>query len=608
MVWGALVLTAGLTSCNEEPLDTNQYNKGGVNILGFGPMPVTRGATMRVTGTQLNEVKEVLFPEGNQKLTPATSFIKAEFKVENAEEMTVTIPDQSVPGKLRLVTNAGDTVVSASSVSFVEEIKVTAIEPSTIHPGDIVTITGEFVWNIGQVVFFDHVAVDAADFVKNTRNEIQVRVPMEAKAGAVAYNDGSDGAENTAIADLNVDAAKVTGISNATPEFNETLTLTGENLDLVTDIDFPAVDDVPFTATDDRRSITVSVPANTVSGTVTLNTASGLTCTVDITVPLATVSGTSPVKDVKAGQTIIITGENLDRIEQLILPAIKTPLEKGEFRQSSRRITFAVPEEMGDGKVVLVQHENWRVESDKITMHSEAPEETLWSGEFVCSGWNGNQDLAWGGFDWTTIAPDTKVMFYFKKNTPGQWGCISLRHGQDWGNLPEPIPGQYDLDEDEGVLTVIFTQEVLDDIIANGGLVVTGDNYTLTKIAIPMAVTEVTIWKGDEDLSDGRQPYIGTDGGEEFSNNNVTAGQIVKFYITVPAEGWWFQVYEGHWGPMYGEWKADNPDDVAQVAAEGCVKLKLTQEMIDAALTQGYWGGIFVVQGNVTITKVTVGN
>ena len=600
----ALVVTTGFTSCSEDDLDTNQYNKSGVNILGFGPMPITRGETMRLTGTKLDKVREGLFPEGNQKLTPATTFIKGDFTVQNSEEMTVTIPDLCVPGKLRVVTESGDTIKSASSITFAEEVKVASFSPTSIHPGDILTIKGEYVWNIGQVVFFDHVTVDAEDFVRNTRNEIQVRVPMEAKSGEVAYNDGSDGAENTVIGNLSVDAAKATGVSNANPEFNETITITGENLDLVTAIDFPAVADVSFTIIN-SSSIRVVVPANAVSGTVTLHAASGLTTSVEIAVPLASVSSTDPMDDVKVGQTITITGDKLDRITKLLLPGISEPLEKGQFTQSATQITFVVPKDMGDGRVTLVQHENWSVESGKITMHSDLPEQAIWSGQFVCSGWNGNQDLAWGGFDWTTIEPDTKVMFYYKKNNPGQWGCISLRHGKDWGGLPSPIPGQFDLDEDEGVLSVTFPKNVLDDIIANNGLVITGDNYTLTKVAVPLPVTEVTIWKGNEDLSDGRQPYIGSDGGAEFIANNVHAGQVVKFYITI-GDGWWFQAFEGHWAGMYAEWNGDNPDAVAQVAAEGCVKLKLTQAMIDAALTPGGWGGIFVVQGSVTLTKVTV--
>ena len=490
----ALVVTTGFTSCSEDDLDTNQYNKSGVNILGFGPMPITRGETMRLTGTKLDKVREVLFPEGNQKLTPATTFIKGDFTVQNSEEMTVTIPDLCVPGKLRVVTESGDTIKSASSITFAEEVKVASFSPTSIHPGDILTIKGEYVWNIGQVVFFDHVTVDAEDFVRNTRNEIQVRVPMEAKSGEVAYNDGSDGAENTVIGNLSVDAAKATGVSNANPEFNETITITGENLDLVTAIDFPAVADVSFTIIN-SSSIRVVVPANAVSGTVTLHAASGLTTSVEIAVPLASVSSTDPMDDVKVGQTITITGDKLDRITKLLLPGISEPLEKGQFTQSATQITFVVPKDMGDGRVTLVQHENWSVESGKITMHSDLPEQAIWSGQFVCSGWNGNQDLAWGGFDWTTIEPDTKVMFYYKKNNPGQWGCISLRHGKDWGGLPSPIPGQFDLDEDEGVLSVTFPKNVLDDIIANNGLVITGDNYTLTKVAVPLPVTEVTIWK-----------------------------------------------------------------------------------------------------------------
>ncbi|MBQ2128048.1 MAG: hypothetical protein II429_02860, partial [Prevotella sp.] len=402
LAMAALVLASGLTSCGEDDLDTNQYNKSGVNILAFGPMPITRGATMRVTGTKLNNVKEVLFPEGNQKLTPATTYIKGDFSLQGSEEMTVTIPDQCVPGKLRLVTQSGDTVESASFITFAEDIKVSSISPNPVHPGDIVTIKGEYVWNIGQVVFFDHVVVNAEDFVKNTRTEIQVRVPMEAKTGDVAYNDGSDGAENTVITNLTVDAAIATGVSNPTPEFGETITITGENLDLVSCVDFPAVENVDFNTAEDGKSITVQVPANTVSGSIVLTSYSGLTTTVDFTVPLATVSSTSPVKDVKAGQTITIKGNNLNRIVELLLPAIDEPLLPGDFTQSATQITFKVPEGMGDGKVTLIQHENYSVESDKISMYSEAPETTIWAGKFVIGEWNaGMQELAWGGYDWS---------------------------------------------------------------------------------------------------------------------------------------------------------------------------------------------------------------
>jgi hypothetical protein len=495
LAMAALVAATGFTSCSEDDLDTNQYGKGGVNILAFGPMPVTRGATIRLTGTQLNNVKEVLFPEGNQKLTPSTTFINADFQVKNSQEMDVTIPDQSVPGKLCLVTNSGDTIVSASSITFAEEIKVSSYSPTSVHPGDVVTIKGEYVWNIGQVVFFDHVAVEAADFLKNTRNEIQVRVPAEAKSGEMAFNDGSDGAENEAMGNLAVDFISVTGVSNPTPDFGNTITISGENLDLVTAVEFPIVGEVDYTVTADGKSLQVTVPMTTVSGTVTLSSASGITATTDITVPLAVFESIDPSKDVKAGMTLTITGQNLDRIVELTVPGLENTLKKGEFSQSATEISFVVPENMTDGKIKMKQHYNYTIETAAVMMYSESPEQAIWVGEFVCAGWAGNQDLAWGGFDWTTIAANTVVKFYYKKNNPGNWGCISLRHGQDWAALPDPIPGQYDLDEDEGILSVTFPQNVLDDLIANGGLVITGDNFTLTKVTVPAPVSEIVFWK-----------------------------------------------------------------------------------------------------------------
>lgn len=601
MAMAALVAMTGFTSCSEDDLDTNQYSKSGVNILGFGPMPVTRGETMRLTGTQLNNVREVLFPEGNQKLTPATTYISAEFKVQNAQEMTVTIPDQCVPGLLRLVTNSGDTVVSASSITFAEEIKVASFTPSPVHPGNIVTIKGEYVWNIGQVVFFDHVAVDAADFVKNTRNEIQVRVPMEAKTGEVAYNDGSEGAENTVMGNLSVDAAKATGVSNANPEFSELITITGENLDLVSSIDFPAVPDVAFTAAGDGKSIQVTVPANTVSGTVTLNSASGLTTTVDITVPLATVSSTDPVKDVKAGQTITIKGTQLDRITQLVLPAIEAPLQKGEFAQSATQISFVVPEGMGDGKVILVQHENYSIESDKISMYSEAPETTIWAGNFYIGNWNaGMQDLAWGGYDWSTAKAGQVLTVYLKPDMSEGWSQIRVGNGS-WA----PLPGTSDvnpLTAEDTKFSVTLTQAMIDEMVANGGLVICGAFFTITKITL--SILENTIWSGSFALGSwaaGMQDLAW--GGYDWST--VAAGTTVKLYYEVDSSVGYINIRfgNGSWAalPSTQGWGPDG--NASPDPSETSIKTVLTDADMEQLRTAG---GLVICGAGIICKKVVL--
>ena len=595
----ALVLAAGFTSCSEDQLDTNQYNKSGVNILAFGPMPITRGATMRLTGTQLNNVKEVLFPEGNQKLTPSTTYISGEFTLQSSEEMTVTIPDQCVPGKLRLVTNDGQTIESASNITFAEEIKASSITPNPIHPGEVVSIKGDYVWNIGQVVFFDHVTVDAEDFLLNTRSEIQVIVPAEAKTGDVAYNDGSDGAENISIGILTIDEIKATGVSNPNPEFGEEITITGENLDLVTSIDFPAVADVPFQVANDGKSVRVTVPDNTVSGSVTLNSASGITTSVDIAVPLASVSSTEPVKDVKVGQTITIKGDKLDRIIHLILPAIDGAFT--DFTQTATQITFVVPEGMGDGKVTLVQHENYSIESDKISMYSEAPETTIWAGNFEIGEWNaGLQDLAWGGYDWSTAQVGQVLTVYLTPNMSAGWSQIRIGNGS-WAALP----GTADvnpLTAEDTKFSVTLTQAMIDELVNAGGLVICGAYFTVTKITL--SILEEVIWSGNfalgswaagmDELSWGRYDW-----------SQVSAGKTLKLYYEVdPSVGYInIRFGNGSWAalPSTQGWGSDG--NASPDPSETSIKTVLTADDMDQLLNAG---GLVICGAGIICKKVVL--
>ncbi len=601
LAMAALVLASGLTSCGEDNLDTNQYNKSGVNILAFGPMPITRGATMRVTGTKLNNVKEVLFPEGNQKLTPATTYIKGDFSLQGSEEMTVTIPDQCVPGKLRLLTQSGDTVESASFITFAEDIKVSSISPNPVHPGDIVTIKGEYVWNIGQVVFFDHVVVNAEDFMLNTRNEIQVQVPMEAKTGDVAYNDGSDGAENTVIESLTVDAPKATGVSNAKPEFGDEITITGENLDLVATIDFPSVPGVEFTAAEDGKSIKVKVPANTVSGSIVMTSAAGITTSVDITVPLATVSSTSPVKDVKAGQTITIKGDKLDRIVEILLPAIDEPLVKGDFAQSATQISFVVPEGMGDGKVILIQHENYSVESDKISMYSEAPEYSIWAGSFTIGNWDGGmQELAWGGFDWSTVKPGQVLTVYLKPDMSAGWSQIRVGNGS-WTALPGTADVN-DLTAEDTKFSVTLTQAMIDEMVANGGLVICGAYFTVTKVTL--SILETTIWSGNFALgswAQGLQELAW--GGYDWSQ--VAVGTTLKLYYEVDSSVGYINIRFGN-----GSWVAlpstagwGNDGNASPDPSETSIKTVLTADDLEQLNNAG---GLVICGAGIVCKKVVL--
>ena len=600
LAMAALVLAAGFTSCSEDSLDTNQYNKNGVNLLGFGPMPITRGATMRITGTKLNEVQEVLFPEGNQKLTPSTTTIKGDFTLQSSQELSVTVPDMCVPGKLRMLTKSGDTIESKTFITFAEEIKASTLDPNPVHPGGVLSIKGEYMWNIGQVIFFDHVVVDAEDFLLNTRHEIQVRVPMEAKSGDVAYNDGSEGAENIVIGHLDVDAVNATGVSNPTPEFGEEITITGENFDLVTTIDFPAVADVTdFTVAEDGKSLKVKVPVNCVSGQVVLNSLSGLTSSVDITVPLASVSSTAPTKDVKAGQTITIKGDKLDRITHLVLPAIDAIFT--DFKKSATEISFVVPEGMGDGKVVLVQHANYSVESDKISMYSEAPEVSIWAGKFEIGNWNaGMQELAWGGYDWSTVKAGQVLTVYLTPDLSNGWAQIRLGNGS-WSALPgtdDTIP----LAEGDTKVSVTLTQAMIDEMVANGGLVICGAYFTINKITL--SILETTIWSGNFALGSWAQGLQDLSwGGYDWSQ--VSAGTTLKLYYEVDASVGYINIRfgNGSWAalPSTQSWGSDG--NASPDPSETSIKTVLTADDLDQLVNAG---GLVICGAGVICKKVVL--
>lgn len=130
-------------------------------------------------------------------------------------------------------------------------------------------------------------------------------------------------------------------------------------------------------------------------------------------------------------------------------------------------------------------------------------------------------------------------------------------------------------------------------------------NKPQTDPELEIPADETVIWSGRQPLSTSNGIYIGEDGGQEFRDNNVKPGTKARFYFNCSDTevGNYLIIHEGHWGPQY---VSLNDFDKAQ----GYVTLTLTQEMIDAALTQQYWGGIFVLMGSecFTLTKVTLYN
>ena len=591
-----------LTGCSENDLDTNPYNKSGINLIAFGPSPIIRTHEIHITGTNLNQVTGVAFPGG-------ATVEKDSFNKADNEDIYLNVPDESVPGQIQLMVGSEAVATSVTPLTFEEPIEITSVSPVTgLSAGDEVTVKGDYVYNIYQAVFSSGVTgapVLAEDFTYVSRREIRFRVPLAAESGVITFNDGEDWTFEYETP-LEILSAAYTSLSTTSPDFGQQIQINGTNLHTVATVMFPGGVTSDFTVSDDHKTITTTVPAETRSGAITLVLYSGAsTTTGEFTVPTVAITRISKDKDIKAGDKITLTGENFDRITMVTLPGHGV-LADDQYTISGNTLTFTVPEDMTDGKIVLTQNSFIAIEA-KLMMYSDSDEISIWAGEFVCSAWNGCQDLAWGGFDWTTVAADSKINFYYKKNTPGAWGCISLRHGDSWGNLPSPIPGQYDLDSDEGVLSVVFTKNVLDDIIDGGGLVITGDNYTLSKVTMP--ASEKVLWQGEAVADNwGDQPYILSDGGTELLAAGMKVGSVIRVYLTATDSSWNCQIVDGHWAPntafpdcdfSSGNWNLSEHN--------GAIEFTVTDYIYEHITTSSGWGGSFLLNGdNVICTKVTL--
>ena len=589
------LIELSLTGCSEDDLDTNPYNKSGVNLIAFGPSPILRTHEIRITGTNLNQVTGVAFPGG-------ATVEKNSFNKADNEDIYLNVPDESLPGQIKLMVGGETVATSITPITFEEPIEITSVSPETgLNAGDEVTVKGDYVYNIYQAVFTSGVTgapVLAEDFTYVSRREIRFRVPLAAESGVITFNDGADWTYEYETP-LEILSATYTALSTTTPDFGQQIQITGTNLHTVETVMFPGGVTSEFTVSDDHKTITTNIPAETKSGAITLVLYSGASITTDeYTVPTIAITGISKDKDIKVGDKITVTGQNFDRINTITLPGYGI-LADDEYTVSGNTLTFTVPEGMTDGNIEIYQNSFITV-TQKLMMYSEAPETTIWAGNFVIGNWNaGMQDLAWGGFDWSTVKPGQVLSVYLTPDMSEGWSQIRVGNGS-WAALP----GTADvnpLTAEDTKFTVALTQEMIDEMVANGGLVICGAFFTITKITL--SVLENTIWSGSFALGSWAAGMGDLSwGGYDWSN--VSAGTTLKLYYEVDASVGYINIRfgNGSWAALPSTQGWGNDGNASPDPSETSIKTVLT----DADLEQLNNAGGLVICGAGIICKKVV--
>ena len=338
-----LISGVTFTSCNDDDDDfsTQQY-VGGVTLNVFGPSPVARGGELRFLGSGMKQIQSVTIP-GAGDIT--------DINVISDNEIRITVPQNAEPGHVVLHSPKGD-ITTKTILTFTEPISIEKLSPLSVKPGDELKITGDYLNLISEVIFADDVTVDKKDFTSHSRYEIKLAVPAEAQTGKIILSDGAEIPNWIYSEDeLSVvlpSAETVVDLSAAKP--GDVVKVKGVNLDLVEKVVMPNGDEVEFTVNGDELSFVL--PENASDGAVCMIPASGVKvviATIGMAEPTDLVA--VPATELRAGNTIVISGKNLEVVSEIIFPGADAATDF--TLKADNSIEVVMPSEAVTGDVVL---------------------------------------------------------------------------------------------------------------------------------------------------------------------------------------------------------------------------------------------------------------
>lgn len=563
-----LVLLSSLTftACDTNDLDTNQY-KGGISLNVFGPSPVLRGGELRFLGCGLDQVASVLIP-GCDAIT--------DIQLISAEEIRVIVPQTALPGYVTLMLRNGESIVTKTQLTYSEPVSIESFSPESVRPGDVLTIKGEYLNLMSQVIFAENVIVSdeviaeeeateaTSKFLKHTRNEIQVRVPEEAQNGKIILSDGAE-IPNRLYSEVELQVvlpsvAEVADHNNIKP--GAIMTVTGENFDLVKEVRMENGETMLFTYSAEQKALTFTIPCGAVNGPIYVVPASGVL--VQVTeIKMATPEDVKAQEtEITAGKELTLTGKNMDMIAAVLFPGVEKAVEPTSL--SETKVKVVVPGEAQSGMIQLVLTSGETIPGLELTVTAPkychiADENVLKTNDYFVG-----EDMV---VDVVNIGELAEV----------QVAGTKVNYTSSGSQLTIPVP------ETAGHDSSV-------ELISKDG---TCKKYTVS-------FTKV-IWEGSFDIGDwGGNKALGWNG---YDWSSVQPGTIITVYYTLDMEETNWQIKLGgcaiDWSPL--------PTIPSQILEAGSTRFSATLTAEDLlVLSQDNNAGLVVSGCNFTMTKVTL--
>lgn len=638
------------TACdNGDDEDTNQY-KGGISLNVFGPSPVSRGGVLRFLGSGMDKVTAVAI-SGCDDIT--------DIEVVSDTEIRVTVPQTAQPGLVVLKTPKGD-ITTKTELTFTEPIALEAFAPAEVKPGSELTITGEYLNLIKEVIFADEVTVPADEFVSQSRQEIKVIVPDSAQTGKFILSDGAE-IPNWIYSEgeLEVTLPSVEApLDLVDKKPGDVIRVSGENFDLVKKVQMPNGDEVEFTmtASSEGDELTFTLPDNVSDGEVMVLPASDVKVVV-ATVVVATPSNVVavPAVNLRGGDMITLKGTNMDLVTDVTFPGVEEAVRLES--QNSTEIKVLMPAAAISGDLQLNTNSG---KATAVSIATAKPENISYSAATVPAGEaltvkGVNMDVVsavvFSGNVEVTVSDATATAISLTVPTTAETGALLLKMANGESveapslTIEKPVCAYLPALPDKLVrgriveleivnadkLTNVLLNEAAVQYIndaAKGVLMLNvpaelDGTYSLKLISsngeiaydVLVVANEETVWAGPLDISWG-------DGGRVLvpavSFAKVTAGTVMKVYFDQKDQTWAQAQFN------YGDWSgiAFSLFDTTMVSTDiygwsfesRVMELTLTQEILDnIQAKQGDCEdqinvGIIIQGSDLTFTKITIVN
>jgi len=600
----ALVSLAG---CQKE-MDVDPMGEN-FSFNGLAPNPVMRGGVLRIYGRSLDQVSEVRFAGD----VTVTEFKKVSTGAKlDTLELVVPMEGPEV-GKVTIVAKDGREITSLSNLEFTEPIEVSSFSPTTALSGDVITIKGEYLNVVKEIIFSGEDAVSVA-FESQSRHELKVKLPANAISGPVILSDVNEIEDQNTIpnhiytpSELTVGDPTVTKAAKTTYKSGDVITVTGDHLDMIKNVALPQVADVEYTVSEDTKSITFNLPPKAADGNITLTSYAGKDFDAGeiVTVSVTELSVKSLAEDAryKAGCEVEIAGKDLDLVTKVEFTnaeaswylkdgkifatqpaaakdgAITVTLESGK-QAYSEDIEVVKPVATGIDKTEAVagvdtivvsgtdldlvtsakignkeqsfidcEFEFGKDENDALVVRVAIPEQA-YSGPITLTADSGYETVT----DNITVTYDLAVAIKFDSPSFGLGQNISIT-GKNLLQIEQIF-----VKSKKVTSYAVRTDTAMSFGIPEGlgpGVyrlaIVLIDGTELTwpvPFAITAPFTETFIWQGSQIING----WAGVTFGDDrfiWETLGAKVGDQVRIYYTAPEEGWWdLQLVNGHWGNL----------------------------------------------------------